>query len=610
MAILILKDDNEQVNFIYDKDTNPYFSLSDNTFKMSVPEKVEIRVDDNFFAGRNLQRMEYGPRQVTFDARVMGTTEKAVSENVSKIQRLLSRAGSLTYLQGGAYNQNVSMIEGSDTGDHGVILQLKRGDDSHGNITNEMTDNSTALQGLFTMKVIGGDIEVTDNIFGSADRTGKNPNLYYRNCTITLQTEPFILGASRIIMSTATPGFKNSPVTGGSNTVRAFVQAADVPGDVEALTRVGTKLNNAQGIIIARDAGISVLNCPSYPVVSGGKDDIFVYGQILNTGNLALRIQIVAGGGGTNTFRFSNDNGSTWGSTQNVVAWTPISLVPFAGGASGAFVVFGSATGFTTNQYWTFINHQSFVAGASAIDAYDNRNDFMTDSGKAIHSFYVNIPPGCRSRYKMLAYITSDIYCEYRMRVNFIGRASDVSRVATEPQHYEWTGPFLGRMLDLGVIDFTSLSVPFMSHPYAGTVLQVTIYARTMEQILVDPSGSVQFLRGHLVPVQDEFGYMQAGWKTDGSGREVYSNYDAGNPYVAEESVNKFDGDLTGRISMGLDMTYGGNVITLIPNIRQTLMFVPLISVSTDWRASTLGTNGETGDTYLAIRPRYLHLPG
>lgn len=234
----------------------------------------------------------------------------------------------------------------------------------------------------------------------------------------------------------------------------------------------------------------------------------------------------------------------------------------------------------------------------------------MSDSGQALASFYVNVPPGCRSRYKVLAAIASDLYCEYRMEVSFIGRDGNNDRVATEPQHYEWTGPFESRVLDLGVIDLTSMSVPFLSHPYTSTILRVTIYARTMEQILSDVGDDIQFLRGHLIPVQDEFGYMQAGWVADGGGMEVYSNYDAGNPYLAEESVNVLNGDYTGRISVALDATFGGNVITLIPNVKQTVMIVPMLSTTTDWRAASLPTNGESGLTYIAIRPRYLHLPG
>lgn len=609
-AVLKLLDANETVNFL--DGTN--YKLQDSTFKMSIPEKVETRVNDNFFAGRNLQRMEYGPRQITFDIQVVGTTQLAVATSVSKIQRLLSRASSLTYLQGGAYNQNVAMTEGSDTGDQGVILQLRRGSDALTNITSEYTNDSTAVTGLYTMRVISGDLEVVDNIFASADRLGTTTARFFRNCTITLQTEPFILGPSTVISTLASPGYKNTPLnsagTDNGQVNRLFINAASVPGDVEALTRIGTQLNNAQGIIIARDAGISLLNCPSYPTLSSGLDDVFVYGNIYDTANLSLKIKI-SSTGTPNQFQFSNNNGSSYGTAQNIVAWTPFQLTPASGGPIDAYAVFGSTTGFTLNQTWSFSNHQAyFVNSGSSIDTYTERAALMSDAGYSLYSFYVNVPPGCRGRYKLVASIASDIWAEYRMRVSFIGRASSSSRVATEPQYYEWVGPYEGRVVDLGMIDLTSMSNPFMSHPYTATVLQIIVYARSVEEIVENTSDVIKFNRGYLVPAQDEFGMMHAGWANDGAGREVYSNYDAGNPYIAEESVNLFDGDLSGRVSMGLDATYGGNIITLIPNVKQTLLFVPMLSTSTDWRAMTMPTNGETGGTYVAIRPRYLHLPG
>lgn len=609
-ATLKLKDDNETVDFL--DGTN--YKLQDSTFKISIPEKVESRVNDNFFAGRNLQRMEYGPRQITFDVRVVGSTQLAVSQSVSKIQRLLSRASSLTYLQGGAYNQNLTMVEGSDTGDQGVILQLRRGSDALTNITSEYTNDSTAISGLYTMRVISGDLEVVDNIFGSADRMGTTPNKYFRNCTLTLQVEPFILGPSTVISTLATPGYKNEPLnsagTDNGQVNRLFIAAASVPGDVEALTRIGTKLNNSQGIIIARDAGISLLNCPSYPTLSSGLDDVFVYGNVYDDSNLSLKIKINSVGS-PNQFQFSNNNGSSYGTAQNIVAWTPFQLTPASGGPIDAYAVFGSTTGFTLNQTWTFSNHQAYFDNpGSSLDTYTIREDLMGESGAALYSFYVNVPPGCRSRYKFVAALQSDILAEFRMRVSFIGRASASSRIATEPQYYEWVGPYGNRTIDLGLIDLTSMTNPFMSHPYTGTVLQIIIYARTQEEIVSDTADVIGFLRGYLVPAQDEYSYMQAGWKNDGAGREVYSNYDAGNPYIAEESVNLFDGNLSGRVSMGLDATYGGNIVTLIPNVKQTILFVPMLSVSQDWRAAGLQTNGETGDTYVAIRPRYLHLPG
>lgn len=605
-ATLNLKDGTETVNFI--DGTN--YDLEDNSFRMSPPERVEMRVQDNFYAGRDLLRMEYAQRTITFDIFIYGSTQLALSQNISKIQRLLTRASSLTYLQGGDYNQNITYTEGSETGDQGVILQLRRGADSLSNFTSEFTNSSVAASGLFTMRVISGDLEVIDNIFGSADRTGETTNRYYRRGSITLQVEPFILGPSRVISTRTSPGYQNTPATGNSQVNRIFVSAASVPGDADALTRIVTQMSNSSGIIIARDAGKSILNCPAYPILDSGKDDLFVYGDIKSTTNNTYRINIV-GTGTPNTFRFSANNGSTWGPTYNVQAWTPIQLEG-GSGLINAYAVFGSTTGFTSNQTWTFSSHQAYISNsASALDTYTIRADLMGDSGYGIYTFNINVPPGCRSRYKMVGYIDSDILAEYRMRVGFVGRGTSGDRVFTEPQYYEWTGPYESRMIDFGMIDLTSYSVPFMSHPYSACVLQITIYARTAEEIVTDTSDEIKFLRGYLVPAQDEFAHMQAAWKTDGTGFEVYSNYDPANPYIAEENISMMDATSTAaRVSIGLDATYGGNVITLVPNVDQTIFIAPLLSTATDWRSAIIPTNGQTGDTYVAIRPRYLHVPG
>lgn len=605
-ATLKLKDSTETVDLL---DTTKY-KLDDNSFKISNPQRIEKRIEDNFYAGRDLQRLEYGTRQVSFDVRAVGSTRQAVSTNISAIQRLITRASSMTYLQGGDYNQTVTYTEGSETGDQGVVLQLRRGSDSISNITSEYTNSSIAVTGIYTMRVISGDLEITDNIFGSADKTSNSTTQYYKQCTVTLEVEPFILGPSRILSTLASAGYENEPYYGNSQKNRLIISAASIPGEAEALTRIVTQLNNAQGIIIARDAGISLLNCPSYPTLSTGKDDVFVYGQIQSTSNLSYKINI-NGTGTPNTFRFSADNGSTWGATTNIVAWTPIQLSG-SGGAINAYAVFGSTTGFTSGQTWTFSNHQSYIRNTgSAVDFYDNRANFMGDSGHIVYQFYINVPPGCRSRYKVVAQMTSDLTCEYRMKVGFLGRGASGDRVETEPQFYEWVGPFGSRMIDFGLIDLTSMTVPFMSHPYSATVLSISIYARTSEEILTDSGDDIIFSRGYLVPAQDEFAYMQAAWKNDGSGFEVYSNYDAGNPYIAEENISMMDAtSIPARISIGLDATYGGNVITLVPNVDQTLLFVPLLSVSTDWRSASIPSNGDTGDTYVAIRPRYLHVPG
>ena len=104
---------------------------------------------------------------------------------------------------------------------------------------------------------------------------------------------------------------------------------------------------------------------------------------------------------------------------------------------------------------------------------------------------------------------------------------------------------------------------------------------------------------------------MHAVWTYDGYGREVYCNYDSNYPYIAEVSANFFDStSLTNISGVGLNGTYAGNVITLVPGIDNTLLILPIFSVSTmDWRGGTAISSGQTsGDTYVAIRPRCLQV--
>jgi hypothetical protein len=620
--LFILKDDVESINFI----DGVNYKLADDSLVLSTPDKKEYLNENAYFADRDLVRMQYGTRSVEFQFYALGSTIEQVSATISKVQRILTRATNHSYLRGGyfgamlnetTFQNHITYDNGSTTGDHGVVLQIRRGSDTISSIKQE-SNNSTVsnIEPVYTLRVLSGNVEIREKTFASTMQTADGK--YYKNCYVTIKAEPFIVGPSRII-SSITDGnglYSGASLNTGLNQTqksnRIFLSASDVPGDVDALTRIVTNLQNSQGLIIARDAGISALNCPSVParITGTGKADFFLFGQVRNNDVRPFRIRIT-GTGTPNTFAYAqralNSNSYTFGSSINMTPNTPQKL-----GDREIYIVWLSSSGHTLNDEWQFDPHQAYFKPGTTINL--NTADYApiySELGTIVYSTQVNIPPGCRGKYKFISSVLNSqgLNLEYQMKVQFIGYEAGFG--ATEPQFYEWTGLYIGSTIDFGVIDLTSVSAPFLSHPYSSIQMNISIMVRTMQTIT--STSNFQIIGCHLIPVQDEFAYMQAGWRYDGSGYEVYSNYDPSNPYIAEESanfINNSGNNASGKLAVGLDATYGGNIITLQPGVEQTLLFVPLFGVTSDWRAHTIISNGRTGSTYVAIRPRYLHLPG
>lgn len=632
-GMFTLKDDVESVNLI--DGTN--YKLVDDSLVLSTPSKNERMNENAFFSGRDLMKMSYGSRSVEFQFYALGTTIAELSNNVSKIQRILTRAANHVYLRGGyaggltgggLMQDHVTYANGSTTGDHGVVLQIRRGSDVIASLTQESNNSAASdVTPIYTLRVISGEVEIMEKGFASAMTMADGK--YGRLCRVVCRTEPFFIGPSRIISSVSDGNgyWAGSSLQNLSNVRgnRIFVPAASVPGDADALTRIVTNMQGSTGVIIARDAGVSILNCPSVPtVVSGsGKADFFLFGNFRSNNSRPFRFKIESTGT-PDTFSWSqrNYNNTTYvysGTTGRTgVAITPNVPQKLISGDGTVqhdiYIVWLSSTGHTAGNEWQFDPHQAYLGAGSAVNIYDPLfSGAYSETGMMIYSKYVNVPPGCRGKYKMIAYIATDPgrLLEYRMRVQYTGYNGSTFGT-TEPQYYEWGGPYGGILADLGTIDLTSVSAPFLSHPHSYVQMLITIMARTTQTLpIVNPTNATVH-GAYLIPASDEFAYMQAGWKYDGTGYEVYSNYDPTNPYIGEESANYFNNggnSATGKLMVGLDATYGGNVVTLLPGVDQTLLFVPLFGVTSDWRRHVLAS-GKTGNTYVAIRPRYLHLPG
>lgn len=595
MAELILSDDIDSIDFM-----SGNYKLEDGSFDAQIPQRQEMRASTIGGAyTRDLLTMSYMNRTISFNFYVYGATDSVVHTRITTITRMLIRAQSEVYLSGGGYQQQTTTAEGNNTGDAGLRLKYRIKTDSI-SITNEDGDSDTD-DGAIYFKVIAGDLEV-ENQYESARVAPSSNRFAY--CRLTLECEPFGLGVARIIGTQTGNGFYSHPIDPDSSNVnRMFISAADVPGDAPALTRISTQLSNSTGIIIARDAGISLLNSTTFPVHSGtGITDFFVYGQRRTNNNSNFRVRI-ASTGSPDQWQYSSNGGSTWSSSAPIQAKTKMQL-----GSYDIWIMFWNSTGHTAGDYWSFKDRQSHIDGtSSSFDLYANRNTAYTDDGYFIGSANFTVPQGCSSRYRVLIQktVTNCTNYDIRMNVEYYGYNGS-TMVVSKPIEYNWTRASHGAV-DLGMIDLTPRALGLLAHPYSFTYGRVSFYIRAVSQISSGATAQVSEI--FMVPAQDEYSYMLAAWDYDGQGREIYCNYDPNNPYLAEVAGTHIDGISNINFAGGLDYTMAGNVITLIPNVDNTLLFLPMNSPVNvmNWRYSTFSTTARTNTTTVAIRPRYLY---
>ena len=603
-ATLILKNDFDSINF---RDTTG-IKLEDGTFEVSDPDIDDIRFTSQRNS-RDLRYMIYKSRTIEFEFYVVGTTHADVTNIIQRISRMLNIAAQEQYINGGAYShigaysQNVGT---NDTGDTGLILQFDL-DGTNEVITSEKTNLSTSAPLLYTARVISGYLNSMEEIYTSIQKFGTK---IFRKCSIELEVEPFFTRQSRIVSTfTDLTSSPPSPYT-VNETNRLFISGANIIGDAPALTRISTQITGGQGIIIARDAGISLLNSctsPVYvPATGTHKNDMFCWGFRETQTGYSVEVNIVSGGS-PNQYQYRTNDGSgwsSWSSSRTIVAKQPQELL------DDVWIMFWTSTGHIATDIWTFQTHQTYTDISTTYNLFSNAAAMYTEDGFVTATKRFTIPPGCKSRYKVLLnFLNSDAnLLEYSMNVSFLGYDGTAVRVTTGTQKFDWVRPpITSRYVDLGIIDLNPTSSPFLLHPNTVTEMDITIYLRTEETLI---SGDDIVLDSiYLVPVQDDTGYFHCVWKFDYEGREVFSNYDPSNPYICEISHNVLDGASPDTaFSVPLDATYAGNPITLIPGVTNTLLFLPIFSTNTsDWRIGSLEA-GDTGGGYIAIRPRFLNI--
>lgn len=455
----------------------------------------------------------------------------------------------------------------------------------------------------------------------------------FARCTLSMEAMPFGSGESYVVLEKTGTGFTSgslAPFTGTTNHAMAVISADDILGDAPALTRIYTQMQTSadtggRGIIIAREAGVSVLRCPGYPTFSGSVANakkVSIYGQrpALTTGINYFRLRIKSIG--PTVVEYSTDNGSNY--TGNI---TPEIGVPFALGSTGVEVVFHSITGFTALDYWRFAPHQvaaTYSGGAVTIGTNNsaNQNELYSANGVNIADFNFTIPKGASGKYKLYAIAaiggsySGDASLELQAGIKFFANGMSTTDDMTRT-YFDWNKFLItNATLDLGTVDIGTRGNSINGHPSSVSHMSVTIRVRST-QTISGATANIDVPLLYLVPHQDENGFLHLAYGMDAfGGHQVFSNFNPSAPYFGAVNNYFVNGvNINGVSIAALDETHAGNAITLIPGVDNTLLFLPLGSAGTPtsvtpyWKRTTMSNDGSnvTNQTTVVIKPRYLY---
>lgn len=678
---LKLIDDVEEISFINDAS----FKLVDSTFEADIPSKKETRTNLVFSSGRDLIDTAYNNRIIRFRFFVIGSDDISIHSNITKVTRMLIRSQNPVYMNGGGYVNNVKIseiinnvptyVEGKNTGDNGLILRYKLSPNTpSGTIKNELGANVTP-SGILTFRIITGDLKVLKSFSTARKVQIDGAYKFYAECEITLEAEPFALGEARVIAERSSAAYFEGVTLSSPN--RFIVPASSVPGDAPALTRIYTSMVYSQkpGITIARDAGVSLLNSCTPPIVSQNisgevnppspplssynlKNDFTAWADVENNDVMAYRVRVTKTDQIPNQYsvtRFSW-NGSGWTSAsitsdQNMIAGVPFKL----DANSEIYGLFYSNFGHTlNNEWWVEFLHSVLPTDVGVKNAavrmargqYSQintrlpitvtlntqtpasvpANQIFSPEGYYIGSAYFNVPPGCKSKYRIIANVVGSVNLlpstlELMSTVSFAlpvvsstiyvtrneqSTITDISALSTQTEATTSDWVLLeGNVVQLGVLDFSPNSAGFTGHHGANSFGVINFRLRAVSNIKTNATFTIE--RVLLIPCQDDDSYLDAAWTYTGSGYQVYCNYDYSNSYIAHSNSCYFDSGYNGiSQTLGLDATYSGAPVTLIPNVKNTIIFYAREGTNGNWRDYQYKESASTGKTSLAIRPRYL----
>lgn len=602
-----LAGDYDGIHFIGSLTTD--FRYLDDTLIIETPDVEESRFSSVAYAGRTLKDISYKTRKISFDIEIYGASDNAVLSNVERLRALLSRTTSPLYLAGGAYNLTHNYSSSGfplhDTGDSGLIFGFRLGKDAGPAITTENDASNSYTNNVLYTRVLKAYMTSSERYFTSARQKSVNGVMkYYRAYTLELECEPYLYMRPRKIVEIAEPGLKSGDVSPiNSNVNRIIISGANVVGSEPAPTRIMTHLSGAQGIVMGRDAGISMVNCPSFPVQSTGSglNDIYVTGDYRSATGKIYKVKISSTGGARDQIRISTNNGSSYGASQDLYAHAPYQL-----GSDNAYVYFEHSTGHTLNDVWTFNSHQVYKVVNYTRDVYANRNEAYSEDGLYVTSLYFNVPYGCHSRYKVYITFTATGYTpELSGKIFYGGYGTSYGgKLYSGGSKFDWIAPgVVTNWADIALIDLTASAVPGFMHPAASGEVKIDILTRSIGTISNPASLEIESV--YLIPCPDENSWFHAGWTDDGDEYEHYCNYDMDNPYMVE-TIQQGVGSY--RRVMPLNGTYGGNFLTLIPKLDNTIVMVPLFTTTTNWRETIFPEASYTGYTSVSYKPRYLVL--
>lgn len=604
-SAMYLTSDTDQIHLIGSLNTD--FRYVDNTLKIGNPSSEETRFASLTYGGRSLRDYTLGTRTITFQIQVYGTNQNTVLSNAARLQRLLSIPTMPFYLAGGAVQfQNSFHSTGfpeSGTGDQGLLFVFRMGKDGGPSLTSETGSSDSYSDNTLRARVLKATLtNVNQQFSAESSITISNTAKKLRTYDVELECEPlFSMRERRVATSSALHVGLVSPVNSNGN--RVIIASGTILGTNPAPTRIMTQLSGAQGIIIARDAGhSSALNSPSYPVLSGGgRNDLYVGGTYNSTTGKSYKVKI-SGTGSPNQYQYSTNGGSSYSASFNISAGATNSLE--GGGSIVPYFWFESATGHTLNATWSFNSHQTVQYINSTYDVYANRATAYTEDGAFVKDIYYNIPYGCHSRYKVYLVFTATGFTPevsakmYYGGYNYSGAGG---KLYSGGGRFDWTTPATtSNWVDVALIDTTANANPSAMHPYVNSEVLLQIHVRSKSAI-ANPA-TFNITHAYLVPCPDENSWFHAGWTDDGEQYEYYCNYDMSNPYMVESAYPSSAG---GRRAMPLNGTYGGNFITLLPDVQNTLLMLPIFTTSSDWRSSVIADSGNTGAVEISYKPMY-----
>jgi len=598
---LRLQDSVEYVDFISDA-TSTYYLL-DGTFDAPVPDPIERRLELMNPVSRNLISRSYENREITFLYQIKATTRKGIMDAANKVFRILARANLNKSISGGIIDGKFDYYPAANdetySGDGGVVLKIQFGPTTGSNYTDEL-GTTRADNRVYIFRVIAGE-QTLNNLF-SADGVAINDGGFLATeVELMLECEPLAVGPPREVADVANLYSIPYPAGTSGRTNRIVITGANIPGSHDALVRMTTN-TNGNGMIIARDYGRSIWNTPSLPknISSGLYSTQFIpYGDVESSTGKLYEIYV-------NSLSPLNVkhrvDGGTW--SANYDASTPFVRHEIETGV-GYFTTVAAPSGLTPTNTLAFNTHQAYIAMGNTSDMYTNLATFMSDDGYSVTNAYVVAQPGVSGRYKIIASIDMDTANIEAQAYVFASN----SVVTSDAFKTNWIRPPANTvywMADLGVIDFTPRGSRGADHPDTTIVYGISLRFRLLEAVSASSDLTINGI--YLIPCDDANSYIHAGWNTSRDGIEVYSNFNPSAPYIAESVVDyRTTSGAVDNLIVPLDESHQGSMITLIPNVTNTIMCVPIFGSQTrEFRDKSTTTSTNTDRATVVIRPRYL----